>query len=121
MAITAIRLLQRRNESLLVGHLAQLLQDDLPEPAWEVTLYALGQLAQKPALPPSCWNAGLPVAERRKLWNCSTNWKPSSVTSTCCASGWRLLQEGKITAEEEAPLLAWLGDGSEIIFVESDT
>lgn len=31
-----------------------------------------------------------------------------------------LLQEGKITAEEEAPLLAGLGDGSEIIFVESD-
>lgn len=106
VAIAAIRLLQRRNESLLVGRLAQLLQDDLPEPVWEVTLYTLGSIGAETSITLllECWLACCRTPKAVELLHqleaqfCHQHLLRQRVKV--------LLQEGKITAEEEAPLLA---------------
>ena len=105
VAVTTIRLLQRRNEPLLVGRLARLLQTDTPVPIWEAALHALGSIGTETSvtLLLECWLAcrGTPKAVelRHQL---EAQFRHQHILRRRLES---LLLEGKITADEVAPLL----------------
>ncbi len=120
VAIGAIRLLQRRNEPPLAGRLAQLLQGDSPGPVWEAALHALGCIGTETSITLllECWLAcrGTPQA-MELLHQMEAQFRHQHVLRQRVED---LLQEGKITAHEAAPLLAGLGNGSETIGARSD-
>ena len=104
--VAAIRLLQRRNELLLVGRLAQLLQGDPPEPVWEAALHALGCIGTETSITLllKCWLAcrGTPRAVDL-LHQLGAQFRHQQVLRQHLEG---LLQEGKVTADEVAPLLS---------------
>ena len=108
VAVAAIRLLQRRNEPLLARRLAQLLQGDPPEPVWEAALHALGCIGTETSvtLLLDCWLAcrGTPRA-MALLHQLGAQFRHQQLLRQRLEG---LLQEGKITADEVAPLLAEL-------------
>ena len=110
VAVAAIRLLQRRNEPLLVGRLAQLLQADAPEPVWEATLHALGCIGTETSITLllECWLAcrGTPRAVEL-LHQLGAQFRHQHLLRRRLEE---LLQEGRITAAEALPLLAVLED-----------
>ena len=110
VVMAAIRLLQRRNEPLLAGRLAQLLQADPPQPVWEAALHALGCIATETSITLllECWLAcrGTPraMALHHQL---GAQFRHQPLLRQHLE---RYLQEGRITADEAAPLLAGLSD-----------
>ena len=110
VSIAAIRLLQRRNEPLLAGRLAQLLQADPPEPVWGAALHALGCIGTETSITLLlvCWLAcrGTPRAvelrHQLEAQFCHQHLLRQRLE--------HLLQEGKVTSDEAAPLLAGLED-----------
>ena len=108
VAMAAIRLLQRRNEPLLAGRLAQLLQADPPQPVWEAALHALGCIATKTSITLllDCWLAcrGTPRATAL-LHQLGAQFRHQHLLRQRLEG---LLQEGRIIGEEVAPLLAGL-------------
>ena len=115
VAIAAIRLLQRRNEPLLVGRLAHLLQGTPPEPVWEAALHALGCIGTETSITLllKCWLAcrGTPRAVDL-LHQLGAQFRHQQVLRQHLEG---LLQEGKVTADEVAPLLSGLEDSPENI------
>ena len=112
VAVAAIRLLQRRNEPLLARRLAQLLQGDPPEPVWEAALQALGCIGTETSvtLLLECWLACRGTSKAVPLIHqLGAQFRYQQVLRQRLVG---LLQEGKITADEVAPLLAGLEDTS---------
>ena len=110
VALAAVRLLQRRNEPLLAGRLAQLLQADPPEPVWEAALQALGCIGTETSITLllECWLAcrGTPKAVAL-LHQLGAQFRHRHLLRHRLEE---LLQEGRITADEVAPLLVGLED-----------
>ena len=110
VAMAAVRLLQRRDEPLLVGRLARLLQEKPPAPVWEAALHALGSIGTETSvtLLLECWLAcrGTPEAVEL-LHQLGAQFRHRHNLRRRLE---RFLQEGKITHEEVAPLLAGLED-----------
>ncbi|MCY4173428.1 MAG: HEAT repeat domain-containing protein [Cyanobacteria bacterium MAG CAR3_bin_5] len=110
VAIAAIRLLQRRNEPLLVARLAHVLQGDSPEPVWEAALHALGCIGTEASinLLLDCWLAcrGTPRAVAA-LHQLAAQFRHRHLLRQRLEEE---LQGGRITAAEAAPLLAGLED-----------
>lgn len=110
VTVAAIRLLQRRNEPLLAGRLAQLLQADPPEPVWEAALHALGCIGTETSITLllDCWLAcrGTPEAVEL-LHQLGAQFRHQHLLRKRLEG---LLQEGRITTDEVAPLLAGLED-----------
>ncbi|MXZ83654.1 MAG: HEAT repeat domain-containing protein [Synechococcus sp. SB0666_bin_14] len=108
VAMAAIHLLQRRNEPLLAGRLAQLLQADPPEPVWEAALHALGSIGTEASITLllDCWLAyrGTPRA-MELLHQLGAQFRHQELLRQRLEE---LLQEGKIMAAEAAPLLVSL-------------
>ena len=105
VAIAAIRLLQRRNEPLLAGRLAHVLQADPPEAVWEAALHALGCIGTETSvtLLLDCWLAcrGTPGAVD-VLHQLAAQFRHQHILRHRLEE---LLQEGKITVDETAALL----------------
>jgi len=113
VAMAAIRLLQRRNEPLLAGRLAQLLQADPPGPVWEVALYALGSIGTETsiALLLECWLACRETPKAVALLHqLGAQFRHRHLLRQRLEG---LLQEGRVTAAEVAPLLIGLEDTPE--------
>lgn len=108
VAIAAIRSLKRRNEPILAHRLAQLLQADSPEPVWEAALYALGSIGTEASITLllECWLAcrgtshAVDLRHQLEAQFCHQRMLRQRLEE--------LLQEGRITADEAAPLLAGL-------------
>ena len=113
VAMAAVRLLQRRNEPLLAGRLARLLQAAPPEPVWEAALHALGCIGTETSITLllECWLAcrGTPGAVDL-LHQLAAQFRHQHLLRQRLEG---LLQEGKITAAEMETLLAGLGGGWE--------
>ena len=105
VAVAAVRLLQRRNEPLLVGRLARLLHKDSPAPVWEAALRALGSIGTETSvtLLLECWLArrGTPEAVAL-LHQLEAQFRHQHILQRRLQELW---QGGKITAAEAAPLL----------------
>ena len=112
VAMAAIRLLQRRNEPLVANRLAQLLQVDPPHPVWEAALHALGCIATETSITLllDCWIAcrGTPKA-MALLHQLGAQFRHQHLLRQRLEM---LVQEGRITAAEAAPLLVGLGGTS---------
>ena len=110
VAIAAIRLLQRRNEPLLVARLAHVLQGDPPEPVWKAALHALGCIGTETSITLllDCWLArrGTPRAVA-VLHQLAAQFRHRHLLRQRLEE---FLQEGRITAAEAAPLLVGLED-----------
>ena len=113
VAIAAIRLLQRRNEPLLVGRLAQVLQEDSPEPVWEAALRALGSIGTTTSITLllECWLTRRGTPKAVELFHqLGAQFRHQHLLRQRLR---HLLQEDKVTAEEVTPLLAGSGGAPE--------
>ncbi|HBP53792.1 MAG TPA: hypothetical protein DD643_05380 [Synechococcus sp. UBA8638] len=110
VTIAAIRLLQRRNEPLLVARLAHALEADPPEPVWEAALHALGCIGTETSITLlldywlACRGTPRAVAVLHQL---AAQFRHRHLLRQRLEE---FLQEGRITAAEAAPLLAGLED-----------
>ena len=106
VAIAAIRLLQRRDEPLLSKRLAQVLQGTSPEPVWEAALHALGCIATETSivLLLECWLTYRRAPKAVKLLQ--QLGAQFSHQDFLLQQLEKLVQEGKITTDEVAPLLS---------------